>query len=461
MKKHIFLIIFFGTFSLYAQFAEDAAALLDNQYGFGAKSIAMGSAFTAVSDDYSAIYWNPAGLAQIKKMEFYAGLSHLNYDSDATYMGTQLNSSENFTKLSSIGLVFPIPTYQGSLVFALGYQRVKDFDNTLQFSGFNPSSNGLFFSFEENGNIVDYYFDKDIQQEELIQQDGNLNNWSFAGAMDISPNVSVGATLNFWTGNSSYLFDYLQTDINDSFPNFNPPINRNMDYQSYTLSQKILTDYSAFQIKLGALMRPTYALKIGLNISLPYTMNIIEKFNENDVIIFDNGDEDPLEGDPSEFEYDVSLPFKFDLGAAYNLNDLTLSFAMEYQDVSQVEFELPDDVSLSSDYSALLDENKRIKEIYDQKLKLKAGAEYFWKDQNLVFRGGYMLDPSSLKGASSDYDRQFLTGGLGIVVDKQFIIDLTYMYGYWKNFSSDSFTPDGTDEDITYQKIYLTTSFRF
>ncbi len=77
------------------------------------------------------------------------------------------------------------------------------------------------------------------------------------------------------------------------------------------------------------------------------------------------------------------------------------------------------------------------------------------------FRGGYMLDPSSLKDAPSDYDRQFLSGGIGIIVDKQFVVDLAYLYGTWKNFSSDSYTPDGTDEDITYQKIYLTTSFRF
>ena len=457
MKKNIFLIVLFGAFSLCAQFAEDAAALLDNQYGFGAKSIAMGSAFTAVSDDYSAIYWNPAGLAQIKKMEFYAGLSHLSYDSDATYLGSQLNSSENFTKLSSIGLVFPVPTYQGSLVFALGYQRVKSFDNTLQFAGFSTSSNGINFIFDTGDTL---FFDKNVQQEELIQQDGNLNNWSFAGAIDISPNVSVGATLNFWTGSSSYFFDYIQTDINDFYPHSTDPY-RNLDFHSYALSQKILSDYSAFQLKLGAILRPSNAVRVGLNISLPYTMNVVEKFNDNDVIIYDDGFEDPVEGEPSEFEYDVSLPFKFDLGVAYKLNDLTLSFALEYQDVSQVEFELPDDVSLSSDYSALLDENKRIKEIYDQKLKLKAGAEYFWRDQNLVFRGGYMMDPSSLKDAPSDYDRKFLTGGLGIVVDKQFIIDLAYMYGYWKNFSRDSYTPDGTDEDITYQKIYLTTSFRF
>lgn len=463
MQKLVLIVTMAICFNLNAQFAEDAAALLDNQYGFGAKSMAMGSAFTAVSDDYSAIYWNPAGLAQIKKMEFYAGLSHLSFENDATFLGNPFNSNESFTKLSSLGLVFPIPTYQGSLVFALGYQRIKDFDNTLQFSGYNTNSNDLFFSFEENNNLVDYYFDKDIQQEELVQQDGNLNNWSFAGAVDVSPNVSVGATLNFLTGNSSYLFDYLQTDINDSFPNatVDPNFNRNMDYHSYALSQKILTDYSSFQIKLGALLRPSSFFKVGLNITLPSTINIVEQYNDNDVIVFDDGFEDALVGDPSEFEYDVSLPFQFGLGGAYTFDDLTVSLDLEYLDVSQVEFELPSDVSLSSDYSALLDENKRIKSKYDQKLKLKAGAEYFWRDQNLMFRGGYMLDPSPLKDAPSDFDRQFLTAGLGLIVDKQFIIDLAFMHGTWKNFSSDIYTPDGTEEDITYQKIYLTTSFRF
>lgn len=472
MKKIIFVIGLFSTINLFAQFAEDATMLLENQYGFGAKSIAMGTAFTAVADDYSATYWNPAGLAQIKKMEFFIGLSHLSYDNNATYKGNLTNSNDSFTKFNSIGLVFPIPTYQGSLVFSLGYQRVKDFDNTLQFSGYNTNNNDLFFNIDivDNlGNIIDnddFYFDKNIEQEELVQQDGNLNNWSFAGAIDVSPNVSVGATLNFWTGNSSYLFDYLQTDVNDSFPSqiINTSINRDMDYYSYALSQKVLSDYSAFQMKLGALLRPSEYFKVGLNISLPYTMNVIEKFNENDVIVFDNGDEDRLDGDPSEFEYDVSLPFQFGIGAAYSSFGLTASLDLEYVDFSQVEFEVPDDIGLNSDYSALLDENKRIDANYDQKLKIKAGVEYLWQEQNLVFRGGYMLDPSPLKDADSDFDRNFLSGGIGIIVDKQFVLDLAYLYGYWKNIkdaSTDYLIADSITEDITYQKIYLTTSFRF
>ncbi len=40
--------------------------------GVGAKAAAMGEAFTAFADDPTALYWNPAGLSQLKKMELSA-----------------------------------------------------------------------------------------------------------------------------------------------------------------------------------------------------------------------------------------------------------------------------------------------------------------------------------------------------------------------------------------------------
>jgi hypothetical protein len=36
----------------------------------GARPMGMGGAFTAISDDINAIYWNPAGLSELKKTEF-------------------------------------------------------------------------------------------------------------------------------------------------------------------------------------------------------------------------------------------------------------------------------------------------------------------------------------------------------------------------------------------------------
>ena len=43
-----------------------SAATLAETGGLGARATAMGGAFTAVADDFSAAYYNPAGLAQIE-----------------------------------------------------------------------------------------------------------------------------------------------------------------------------------------------------------------------------------------------------------------------------------------------------------------------------------------------------------------------------------------------------------
>ncbi|MEK6647539.1 MAG: PorV/PorQ family protein [Candidatus Firestonebacteria bacterium] len=40
--------------------------------GIGARPVGMGEAFVAVADDANSVYWNPAGLARVKKMEFTA-----------------------------------------------------------------------------------------------------------------------------------------------------------------------------------------------------------------------------------------------------------------------------------------------------------------------------------------------------------------------------------------------------
>ena len=46
--------------------------------GIGAKASAMGGAFTAQADDFSALYYNPAGLAQIRDRELSVGVALVN-----------------------------------------------------------------------------------------------------------------------------------------------------------------------------------------------------------------------------------------------------------------------------------------------------------------------------------------------------------------------------------------------
>jgi tetratricopeptide (TPR) repeat protein len=55
------------------------------QYGAGARSFGMGTAYFSVSDDASATYWNPAGLSQLERGELTALHIELFPGTDTTY----------------------------------------------------------------------------------------------------------------------------------------------------------------------------------------------------------------------------------------------------------------------------------------------------------------------------------------------------------------------------------------
>ena len=51
--------------------------------GVGARALGMGEAYTTLSEDVTGIYWNPAGLANISKMQVL--MNHYDYIADLHY----------------------------------------------------------------------------------------------------------------------------------------------------------------------------------------------------------------------------------------------------------------------------------------------------------------------------------------------------------------------------------------
>jgi len=67
---------FIFALSIWLFFAKPALAQIPNQIPVGSRPLSMGEAFVAVADDGNAIYWNPAGLARLERIEF--SFSHAN-----------------------------------------------------------------------------------------------------------------------------------------------------------------------------------------------------------------------------------------------------------------------------------------------------------------------------------------------------------------------------------------------
>ncbi len=83
-KKYIVIlsVLLLGVFSLSAKpFGKTGTAALQFlKLGIDARAVGMGEAYTAVTDDISSVWWNPAGLAPALNQQFF--FSHTNWPAD-------------------------------------------------------------------------------------------------------------------------------------------------------------------------------------------------------------------------------------------------------------------------------------------------------------------------------------------------------------------------------------------
>ncbi len=89
------------------------------KYGIGSRAVAMGSAFGGLADDMTAMYWNPAGLAQLQTSEI--SITH-----DESFEGLRHDFA---------GYAFP---YKGGVLAAAVYGLYTPTDNELR-SGLNEN----------------------------------------------------------------------------------------------------------------------------------------------------------------------------------------------------------------------------------------------------------------------------------------------------------------------------------
>ncbi len=78
-------------------------------YGIGAKATALGGAFTARADDFSAMYYNPAGIAQLDRPQISIGSSFVNaaVSSEVNYKNDYDYRNGKYVKDDTQLLVYP------------------------------------------------------------------------------------------------------------------------------------------------------------------------------------------------------------------------------------------------------------------------------------------------------------------------------------------------------------------
>jgi len=474
---------------LLAQIPEDALRLGTPGIGVGARAIGMGGAYTGVANDFSALYWNPAGLAQAVRGEFSVGLNYNSIGNTSTYFGTSDQYTVNSTNLNSLGLVFPIPVRRGSAVIAFGYDRQSSFADGLSFSGFNPNSsilqkyapNGILAPSDPTTNLAYELYLADVDNAGLwrspirgmltqlgtILESGGLNNWSVGGAIDVGKNLSMGITVTYLSGSYRYDHTYKEQDNAGVYSNITA-LDSVQSFNSLSMNDYIDDDIAGWNAKFGLMYRVPDVFRLGLTIKTPTAFNIRETFGTPASspayasIVMKNPARSAIATfDPGEgsSQYDITTPWVFGAGASVILGDLVLAADAEYTDWTQLEF--------SNANPDVLDNNQTIKSIFIGTTTLRGGAEYDIHRIGLRLRAGYMLIPSPYRGDPSSFDQKYITGGIGLLLGETTMLDLAYAHGMWNTFVYSYSDPNGViaspmvNEKIATNNFFLTLTHRF
>ena len=386
MKKLLIsLSLLIAIFSSLSAFAQDQQSFVTevsagNSFGVGGRAVGMSEAVIVSIKDGTAIVYNPAALTKILRPEFYLAMSHEKFRNESVGPGGGGSYADNDvtkTRFSSLNLTVPVPTYRGALVVAFGVNRTKSFDRTFTYE---IDDVGLYTSgFEE--------------------EKGGIREYSAAGAIELSPKISVGATLIYYHGGEDYFWNYSESTIASS-----------LEY-----IDTIEDTYSGVGARLGMLLEMSPNISAAVTVDAPTQYKIEENYIQRTI---DNGDDGTVTG---YYEYDLSHPFIFNAGLAFRSKTFLVEGDLGYADWSQMEYS--GDVFFDED-------NLALQNSYKEAVNFRIGAEAILPQYGLVFRGGYKHDPlpfsTFFPSNKIEKDRNSFSLGISYLIDRVAMLDIGF-----------------------------------
>jgi len=282
--------------------------------GAGARAEGMGNAFFAVSDDVSALSWNPAGLygqgKPVLGFSYGAFAPGGTFDISSTLnpVNQTYNRDRTFNGLTQLSFLSPIRIKGHPFVFAASYTRTgSDYDF------FNIRFDTTVFLLDNQGVMYQSPFSLDY----LSEYNSALDVINVGFGTRLSSRVSFGAAVNIYTNESTTQQEQSFT-IDSIFVGFPPQ------------AQKLYTDtlvldtskYSGVTIT-GGLKYRSEKWAVGLVFRKPFTLQ--QKTNRS---VFASMTANGLEiaGQTEDVHFDriiskIDMPLLVGAGASVNLRE--------------------------------------------------------------------------------------------------------------------------------------------
>lgn len=420
MKKVGFLLVMV-MISILAFSAKTVYAGNIDTFGVGAKATALGGAFSAKADDFSAMYYNPAGLVQIKKPEISLGASVVvpNLNQSVSFKNSQalpppIGSSDKGSTSTNDGspvLVAPAggivyPTTIAGRPVAFGIGSYVPFGLKLKWNA-DPAANlGAYNAYKS-------WYSRFVYAAPTV-------------SVALTDKLLVGVGLAFGKSRSGEIRDiYLSPELQKYAILTHSPLAKYIGGSIRT----DFKDHSNLSYNFGVIYKFTPKLQVGLT----YRGKTKTKFSGPTDFIASNGKVlESVTGSTS-----INNPEQIQGGIYYKFSprfsgevDFTWTHWSNMKSYTVTWNKLPELLQIEGEKKETFIRN------WKNTTQLRFGASYILS-KKVTLRGGFYYDPTPVTNIGFDIpwpdaNKMAISAGTGIKLSKHFNLDLAYQFSVTK-----------------------------
>ena len=400
--------------------------------GVGARAMGMGGAHLSMVQDGSALFWNPAALTRVRRMELLGGLGQMQPSSKAE-VGVQSpvsrSESANFTTLNAAVLSIPYPAYRGGLTFAVGVNRPWDY-------GYRSLREGRV---EYDGTAY--------TQSDRIRQEGGMRGYSLGMGLEVSEEISIGLSTTWYRGSVDVRRDLSLQEISSvALPD------------SLIGVYKQNNDIKGFGFMFGTTARLPFGLTMAAVAVPPITFEHEGAWGD----AYYEWLQGEIDGNiysyqENRLKYKIKTPWQLGVGFSWASYAVALTTDIWYIDWTQARYE-----GAPYDASTGINSEEFFEDRYNTQIRVHIGGEFLLPVVDTHLRLGYYHNADPFEGPVLDTSESlryvssgnYFTVGLGRLFGQVMALDVAYVYG------GDEVSLGAIREKRTASKVYATVAYR-
>jgi long-subunit fatty acid transport protein len=403
-----------------------------NPVGSGARALGMGGAFIAVADDATAASWNPGGLIQLERPEISAvgsmfhRVEDIEFSVDPSANGQMSVSKDGLNYLSA---ALPFSLWGRNMIVSANYQNLYDFTRK--------------WTFDIQTDEPDR-----IQQSVDYASEGSLSALGLACAVQITPNLSFGFTVNFWEDgiyeNKWEDRRYQRGTVTNGGETF--------QFEAFT---KDRYSFSGINANLGILWNVSAQWTLGAVFKTPFEAGIAHDRAFQSVVRDSAGVHSQTFNAFSE-NATLDMPMSYGIGISYRFSK-RFTAAIDFYRTEWDDFVLTDE---NGNKTSPITGRPLADSGIDATHQLRMGCEYLIIQPKYVvpLRAGVFYDPAPAQGSPDDFYGLTLGSGFGY---GRFIFDMAVQYRFGHDVGDSILKTWGYSQDVEEVVLYSSLIVHF